>query len=97
MLKNRATFPDGTNGLEAGVMEMLQRMQTGRWKVFSHLLDWFEEFRMYHRKKGLIVKDREDLLSASRYGMMELRHAVVKEPPKRLNYAFTPLDPDMGY
>jgi hypothetical protein len=56
MLAERATFDDGSNGLEAGVTEMLDRMQTGRLKVFSHLNDWFEEFRLYHRKDGLIVK-----------------------------------------
>lgn len=78
MLPERATFPDGGNGLEAGVSEMLDRMQTGTLKVFGHLNDWFEEFRLYHRKDGLIVKLNDDLLSATRYAMMMLRFAVVK-------------------
>jgi phage terminase large subunit-like protein len=82
MLPDRATFPDGSNGLEAGVIEMLERMQTGRLKVFSTLTEWFEEFRMYHRKNGLIVKERDDLLSATRYGIMMLRHAKAK--PKKV-------------
>jgi len=73
MLPERATFEDGTNGVEAGVMDMLDRMQSGRWKVFSHLVDWFEEFRLYHRKDGLIVKLQDDLMSASRYGLMMKR------------------------
>ena len=30
-----------------GVAQMLDRMQTGRLKVFSHLDPWFEEFRLY--------------------------------------------------
>lgn len=76
MLSNKATFDDGSNGVEAGVMEMLERMQTGRLKVFAHLADWFEEFRMYHRKDGRIVKERDDLMSATRYGLMMLRHAT---------------------
>ena len=76
MYAERATFPDGTNGLEAGVMEMLDRMKTGRLKVFSHLNDWFEEFRLYHRKDGLIVKENDDLLSATRYAMMMRRIAT---------------------
>jgi len=54
---------------------MLERMQTGRWKVFRHLEDWFQEFRLYHRKEGRVVKLADDLLSASRYAMMMLRHA----------------------
>ena len=60
---------------EAGIQEMLTRMETGRLKVFSHLADWFEEFRMYHRKDGLIVKQRDDLLSSTRQAIMDLRHA----------------------
>lgn len=78
MLPQRATFDDGSNGLEAGVMEMLERMQTGRLKVFHHLRDWFEEFSLYHRKEGLIVKVNDDLLSATRYAMMMRRFAQVK-------------------
>jgi len=75
----RATFEDGTNGVEAGVSEMLQRMETGRWKVFSTCTMWLEEFRLYHRDKGLIVKERDDLLSASRYAMMMARFAEVQK------------------
>jgi phage terminase large subunit-like protein len=78
MLPERATFEDGSNGLEAGVTDMLDRMQTGRLRVFSHLTEWFEEFRLYHRKDGLIVKLNDDLLSATRYGVMMRRFATVK-------------------
>jgi len=78
MLPLRATFADGTNGLEAGVADMLDRMQTGRFKVFAHLSDWFEEFGLYHRRDGLIVKENDDLMSATRYALMMLRHAVVR-------------------
>ncbi len=78
MMPTRATFEDGSNGLEAGISEMLDRMQTGRLRVFSHLNDWWEEFRLYHRKNGLIVKEGDDLMSATRYGMMMRRNAVVR-------------------
>lgn len=80
LLPERATFEDGTNGVEAGVLEMLDRMQTGRLKVFSHLTEWFEEFRLYHREKGRIVKLNDDLLSATRYAMMMRRHAINGRP-----------------
>jgi phage terminase large subunit-like protein len=56
LLPGHATFEDGTVGLEAGVLDMLERMQTGRLKVFRHLADWFEEFRVYHRSDGKVVK-----------------------------------------
>lgn len=80
MLHERATFPDGGNGVEAGIAEMLDRMLTGRWKVFRNCQDWLEERRMYHRKDGKVVKERDDVLSASRYAMMMLRFAAV--PPR---------------
>lgn len=83
MLFEKATFEDGTNGVEAGVSDMLQRMQTGRWKVFSNCQSWLEEFRLYHREDGKIVKIRDDLISASRYALMMKRHAIAKPTPQR--------------
>jgi len=61
--------------VEAGLMLMLDRMKTGRFKVFGHLLDWLEEFRLYHRKDGRVVKEGDDLMAATRYALMSLRHA----------------------
>jgi phage terminase large subunit-like protein len=86
MLDEKATHPPaagdkegtGGNGVEAGLIEMLERMQTGRFKVFAHLNDWWEEFRLYHRKDGLVVKEMDDIISASRYGIMMKRHAITK-------------------
>jgi len=87
MLEERATFEDGSNGVEAGILEMYDRMQTGRFKVFDHLNDWFEEFVSYHRKDGLIVKEADDLISATRYAYMMRRFAVVTEEIPRERYA----------
>lgn len=78
MLGTHAQFTDGSVSVEAGIMDILDRMQTERFKVFRHLGDWFEEFRLYHRKDGLIVKLKDDVMSATRYGTMMLRHAVVE-------------------
>lgn len=78
MLPEKATFPDGGNGVEAGIMDLLDRMKTGRFKVAEHLNDWWEEFRLYHRKDGQIVKEGDDLMAATRYALMMLRHAVTK-------------------
>ena len=79
MMRAHATHGDGGFGLEAGIMAMLDRMKTGRFKAFAHLHEWFEEFRLYHRKDGLIVKERDDLISATRIGLMMLRHAASPE------------------
>ena len=77
MLPEKATHEAGGFGTEAGISEMLDRMKTDRFKVFSNLEDWWFEFRMYHRKDGLIVKERDDLMSATRIGLMMLRKAEV--------------------
>jgi hypothetical protein len=82
MLPERATFLDGGSGVEAGLMEMLGRMQTGRLKVFGHLNEWFEEFRLYHRKDGKVVKEYDDLMAATRYAIMMLRYSIT-EPIRR--------------
>ncbi|MCP4309332.1 MAG: DNA packaging protein, partial [bacterium] len=78
MLDSHAKFEDGGVSVEAGLLDMLDRMQTGRLKVFAHLGDWFEEFRLYHRKDGKVVALKDDLLCATRYGMMMLREAITK-------------------
>ena len=63
------------NSVEAGVQEMLTDFETGKLKVYAHLADFFEEFRMYHRKDGKIVKEGEDILCAIRYSRMMKRFA----------------------
>lgn len=75
MLPERATFDDGSNGVEAGLMDMLTRMEQGRWKVFAHCEHWLTERRGYHREKGKVVKLKDDVISASRYALMSLRFA----------------------
>jgi hypothetical protein len=77
-LHEHAQFEDGGVSVEAGLMAMLTRMQMGKLKVFKHLNDWFEEFRLYHRKDGKVVKEGDDLMAATRYGIMMLRFASTK-------------------
>ncbi len=83
MLPEHATHEDGGFGTEAGITQMLEYMQAGRFKVFSHLADWFEEFRLYHRKAGKIVKEADDLLSATRIAVMSLRFAKPRTAERR--------------
>jgi hypothetical protein len=66
-------------------------MQAGRFKVMSHLVEWFEEKRTYHRKDGIIVKKRDDLMSATRVAYMMRRHAGLK-PSSRRDSAERPLN-----
>lgn len=78
MLQDKATFEDGSNSVEAGVIEILDRMQTGRWKVFKTCVGYLGEVRLYHRLDGLIVKLKDDRISASRYAYMMRRFAITK-------------------
>ena len=75
MLDEHATHASGGMGIEAGITEMLERMQTGRFKVFRGQEQWMEEFRYYRREEGLIVKERDDLISSTRYAIMMRRSA----------------------
>jgi phage terminase large subunit-like protein len=88
MLPHLARFDDlpngdpGGHGLEAGVSELNDRMLSGRFKVFSHLGDFWEEFEMFHRVNGRIIDKMDDVLSATRYGMMMKRYAAQRPRPK---------------
>lgn len=86
MLPERAQYAgERGNSVEAGISDMLERMETERLKVFDHLGEFFEEFRLYHRKDGRVVKEFDDILASCRYGLMSLRFArpVKGEKPKR--------------
>lgn len=76
MIDEHATHEEGGFGTEAGVTEMLERMKTGRLKVFRQCEKWFAEKRLYRRDKGIIVKERDDLMSATRTGIMMKRFAM---------------------
>lgn len=84
MMSERATFPNGSNSVEPGISDILDRMMTGRFKVFCNLEPWLEEFRLYHRKASSkkeevvikIVKIRDDLLDATRYALMMIREGM---------------------
>jgi phage terminase large subunit-like protein len=78
MLHEHAQFEDGSVSVEAGLMDMLDRMKTGRFKVFRDLNDWFEEFRLFHRRDGKVFKEGDDLMAATRYGCMMLRFASTR-------------------
>jgi hypothetical protein len=70
MLSTHAQFDDGSVSVEAALADMLIRMESGRFKVFKHLTDWFDEYRLYHRKDGRVHKEGDDLMSATRYAVM---------------------------
>ena len=81
MLAQQATWPDGGNGVQAGITEFNNLMSNGKFKVFSNLFEVFDEVRQYHTRtlkdgKVEIVKVKDDLLDAIRYAYMMRRHAI---------------------
>jgi N-glycosylase/DNA lyase len=67
-------------------------MEAGQFKVAAHLSDWWEEFRLYHRKNGRIHKERDDLMDATRYLVMSLRFARRRSGTRTRLVARTTLD-----
>lgn len=59
------------NGVEAGLFEVWSRLSQGRLKVFRHLAEWKQEYRLYRRDvKGNIVKVNDHAMDATRYYCM---------------------------
>jgi hypothetical protein len=76
------------NSVEAGLMQVLERLREGRLKVFEDLTPWLEEFRLYRRDKtGRVVKKHDHLMDATRYlvmsGLTLARSGPVKSRPSR--------------
>lgn len=80
MLPISARYDDDRGGgqsPEPAIEMITDRMRTGRFKVFRHLHEWFDEKRMYHRENGHIVKIDDDLMAATNYVIMMLRYARI--------------------
>lgn len=90
LLSEHAQYPDNRkNGIEASVAHLYDLMMKGNFKVFATCTEWFHEYRIYHRKDGVIQAKFDDVLSATRYAVMMLRYAKVIEKPKRKRYEET--------
>jgi hypothetical protein len=72
------------NSVEAGIYEVLTRLQTGRLFFFSHLRNTKAEYMVYRRdEKGHIVKENDHLMDDLRYLVVSgLKRAKQKPPPK---------------
>jgi len=69
------TLLPADNAVEDGIYDFRQGLINGTLKVFGFpggsgpCCDFFDEFRLYHKnEKGKIVKVRDDLMDAARYG-----------------------------
>jgi phage terminase large subunit-like protein len=60
-------FP-ADNAVDAGITRVLQRLSTGKLKVFKTLVNWQKEYMLYSRdKNGKIVKENDHLMDCMRY------------------------------
>jgi phage terminase large subunit-like protein len=75
MLGTHATFKGGGFKFENGIDEMQQRFASGRLMIAEHLTPVFDEYLGYHRESGLVNKVDDDLLSAIRQVVMDIRNA----------------------
>lgn len=86
----------GAQSRMAGHLDLLDRMHTGRFKVFKgHQTEPFmAEKRMLHYKDGQVVMKNDDADSAVRYGVMMLEFAVsLIESELPLQSETAPYDP----
>lgn len=94
MLSRSARYDNkvgGSQPVEPIVMEVQERMLTGRFKVFGHLSQFFEEYRLLHRKHGRIVAIKDDIMKAVFYGVMMRRFAAIKPRPRTYQASSPPL------
>lgn len=76
MLQEHSQFQDGSVSVEPGIAEIHNRMVQGKFRVAYHLSDWWDEYKLYHRERGAIVKKYDDIMDATRYAVMSLRYAT---------------------
>lgn len=83
------TNPDDTNYIEPGIMAMQEAMSQGRFKIFRGQCDeLIEEMRTYHRDKhGNIVAERDDVISAVRYGFQMVGRYGVPLAERNTSYS----------
>ena len=79
----------GGQDSEPAILDIIERMLTGRFKVAAHLTQWFDEFRFWHRKNGQIVAYKDDLMKATLYAMMMLEHAITEPVQRKARPMFT--------
>lgn len=86
------------NAVEAGLLEVYQRLSTGRLKIFSTLGKLQSEYRIYRRNdKGLIVKENDHGLDALRYLVMTIKEVASLPPMKNTNHKTPVADSLVGY
>ncbi|KQT54642.1 hypothetical protein ASG43_03380 [Aureimonas sp. Leaf454] len=72
------------NGVETGLYECWEKLSIGRIKVFSTLMNFKAEYRLYRRDEhGKIVKQFDHLMDAFRYLVMTWDQIAAVQAPER--------------
>jgi phage terminase large subunit-like protein len=68
------------NEVESGIVNVYNRLTTGKLKVFSTLKNFQREFTLYRRDlNGRIIKENDHLMDALRYIVNNLNRAISKQ------------------
>lgn len=65
----------GGQPTEPVILDLQRRANDGRFKALEACTEFFDEYRLYHRKDGQLTKRRDDVLKSLFYAMMMLRFA----------------------
>ena len=69
------------NAVEAGLIMVLERLMTGRLKIFSNLAHIWQEMAIYRRdENGAVVKKFDHLMDTLRYLVLNYRTYFTTEP-----------------
>lgn len=73
------------NAVESGIYKVWKLLATGQLKVFKSCLPFWDEYQIYRRDdKGKVVKEKDHIMDAFRYGVMSEEEAAdVPESRKR--------------
>ena len=76
------------NAVEAGIYEVYQRLSTGRIKVFSSLVNFLNEYRIYRRdEKGKIVKENDHIMDVMRYFVLSGIPLTLHPPEYKMQWS----------
>lgn len=78
---NLALADNGPGTLEPTILDTYQRLSSGRIKVFSHLLNWRAEFRVYRRDMNGRIVDKDDHLMDCMRFLVTSGNKVLDTPP----------------
>lgn len=71
----------GAGSVEEGILEVSDRLESGRLKFYETLTKTIDEIRLYRRDdNGQIVKKDDDLMDALRYGLRSGLYCAAIEP-----------------